>query len=689
MAIEKEYTLKLSTEQAQANIDELNKSLKLQEDLISDIEKEIVSYEKQLKKTTERDLAARKSINDKIKVTKERLNDEKVALKDVTKDRKRANKTLKDTSTEVDNIGDSAKNSKKGFTIMGVGINSVGVAFKALGIGLIVAAIAGLTEAFSRNKRVMDGVEVVLTTVGNVFSQITDAIVNTYDAVAKSSENFDALMTVVSDLMTIGLAPLKLAFYNIVLAAEAVKLAYEKMFGDDESIKEAEENLKATGLIIRDILTDVIDAGASIGKNIGEAIDEVTNIATIASKEFSQISIKNAKAQADNYKAAKDAAILAQAESSALRAAYELEAAELKKIRDNVNLSLEERIKANNDLAVTSALVEEQMKRQAQLAVNLAALEVQRNNSSENQAALIQANADLKAVEADIAGKTEEIETNRVGLLNEQNALLQTQIDGERERNLVKAEFEAEQEEDPLVKLQLQRDILDAENLMILEDIEAKRELYALGTQARVDAEENFKNEKLRIDNEIVTNTRTAAGEEDKINEEASANEISWAEMTLDEKLGIISDGFNNLAKILGEESAAGKAAAIAAATISTFQGAISSYTSLSSIPIVGPVLGALAAGAAVASGVANIKKISQTKTPGPSVSAPTPSAALGPSLPPIPPSFNVVGSSDTNQLADAIGMQEQQPVQAFVVSGEVSTAQELDRNIVSDASIG
>ena len=689
MAIEKEYTLKLSTKQAQENIDELNKSLKLQEDLISDIEKEIVSYEKQLKKTTERDLAARKSINDKIKVTKERLNDEKVALKDVTKDRKRANKTLKDTSTEVDNIGDSAKNSKKGFTIMGVGINSVGVAFKALGIGLIVAAIAGLTEAFSRNKRVMDGVEVVLTTVGNVFSQITNAIVNTYDAVAKSSENFDALMTVVSDLMTIGLAPLKLAFYNIVLAAEAVKLAYEKMFGDDKSIKEAEENLKATGLIIRDILTDVIDAGASIGKNIGEAIDEVTNIATIASKEFSQISIKNAKAQADNYKAAKDAAILAQAESSALRAAYELEAAELKKIRDNVNLSLEERIKANNDLAVTSALVEEQMKRQAQLAVNLAALEVQRNNSSENQAALIQANADLKAVEADIAGKTEEIETNRVGLLNEQNALLQTQIDGERERNLVKAEFEAEQEEDPLVKLQLQRDILDAENLMILEDIEAKRELYALGTQARVDAEENFKNEKLRIDNEIVTNTRTAAGEEDKINEEASANEISWAEMTLDEKLGIISDGFNNLAKILGEESAAGKAAAIAAATISTFQGAISSYTSLSSIPIVGPVLGALAAGAAVASGVANIKKISQTKTPGPSVSAPTPSAALGPSLPPIPPSFNVVGSSDTNQLADAIGMQEQQPVQAFVVSGEVSTAQELDRNIVSDASIG
>ena len=689
MAIEKEYTLKLSTKQAQENIDELNKSLKLQEDLISDIEKEIVSYEKQLKKTTERDLAARKSINDKIKVTKERLNDEKVALKDVTKDRKRANKTLKDTSTEVDNIGDSAKNSKKGFTIMGVGINSVGVAFKALGIGLIVSAIAGLTEAFSRNKRVMDGVEVVLTTVGNVFSQITNAIVNTYDAVAKSSENFDALMTVVSDLMTIGLAPLKLAFYNIVLAAEAVKLAYEKMFGDDESIKEAEENLKATGLIIRDILTDVIDAGVSIGKNIGEAIDEVTNIATIASKEFSQISIKNAKAQADNYKAAKDAAILAQAESSALRAAYELEAAELKKIRDNVNLSLEERIKANNDLAVTSALVEEQMKRQAQLAINLAALEVQRNNSSENQAALIQANADLKAVEADIAGKTEEIETNRVGLLNEQNALLQTQIDGERERNLVKAEFEAEQEEDPLVKLELQRVALENENLMILEDIEAKREIYALGTQMRVDAEENFKNEKLRIDNEIANNTRTVAETEDKINEDANNKKIEDEISVKNAKIQIARQALNILGMLAKEGSDLAKGVAVAQATMNTYLGVTSALSAPSTVPEpFGTILKFANAAAIGVAGFMNVKKIIATKPVEKTAPA---GGGVGPSGPsaPAPPAFNVVGQSDTNQLADAIGMQEQQPIQAFVVSGEVTTAQELDRNIVDGASIG
>jgi hypothetical protein len=52
------------------------------------------------------------------------------------------------------------------------------------------------------------------------------------------------------------------------------------------------------------------------------------------------------------------------------------------------------------------------------------------------------------------------------------------------------------------------------------------------------------------------------------------------------------------------------------------------------------------------------------------------------------PPSFNVVGASNTNQLADAIGGQAQQPVKAYVVSNDVTTAQSMDRNIVSGASI-
>lgn len=53
------------------------------------------------------------------------------------------------------------------------------------------------------------------------------------------------------------------------------------------------------------------------------------------------------------------------------------------------------------------------------------------------------------------------------------------------------------------------------------------------------------------------------------------------------------------------------------------------------------------------------------------------------------PPAFNVVGASDTNQLASAIGGQSQQPVKAYVVANDVTTSQSMDRNIVDDASLG
>ena len=52
---------------------------------------------------------------------------------------------------------------------------------------------------------------------------------------------------------------------------------------------------------------------------------------------------------------------------------------------------------------------------------------------------------------------------------------------------------------------------------------------------------------------------------------------------------------------------------------------------------------------------------------------------------------FNVVGSTNTNQIADAIAeqTQEQQPIQAYVVSQDVSTAQEMNDNLVQSATLG
>ena len=187
---------------------------------------------------------------------------------------------------------------------------------------------------------------------------------------------------------------------------------------------------------------------------------------------------------------------------------------------------------------------------------------------------------------------------------------------------------------------------------------------------------------------EALENAKTNAL--NRLTENRAKNEIQWEKLTQDQKVAIVSNGFKNLSTVLGQETAAGKAAAIAAATIDTYQSATASYKSLAGIPVVGPTLGIAAAGAAIASGLATVKQIVATKTPGgrgvsaPSISASSSSA----SAPARPPSFNVVGASETNQLAEAIGGQTKEPVKAYVVSDDVSTAQAMDRNIVEGASI-
>ena len=52
------------------------------------------------------------------------------------------------------------------------------------------------------------------------------------------------------------------------------------------------------------------------------------------------------------------------------------------------------------------------------------------------------------------------------------------------------------------------------------------------------------------------------------------------------------------------------------------------------------------------------------------------------------PPQINTVGASGINQLAQTISGQEKEPVRAYVVAGDVTTAQSLERNTVREASI-
>jgi hypothetical protein len=131
------------------------------------------------------------------------------------------------------------------------------------------------------------------------------------------------------------------------------------------------------------------------------------------------------------------------------------------------------------------------------------------------------------------------------------------------------------------------------------------------------------------------------------------------------------------------------KAASIASALIDTFLSARSAYYS-QFFPIPdpsSPVRGGIAAGIAVASGLIGVGKIASQKFEGGAVTGggDTGGGDVGGGGGGMKaPSFNVVGNNGLNQLAQL----QQQPTQAYVVSGQVSSAQSLDRNRVQNATL-
>jgi len=153
-------------------------------------------------------------------------------------------------------------------------------------------------------------------------------------------------------------------------------------------------------------------------------------------------------------------------------------------------------------------------------------------------------------------------------------------------------------------------------------------------------------------------------------------------------KLAIISNALGTLAQAVGENTVAGKALAIAQATISTYQGAA---LALATYP---PPFGAIAAGTVIAAGLLNVRKIISTKVPAPpgtnlkGASGGGGGGAPSASVPQIQTASATQGNTGS-QIAQTIAESSQRPIQAYVVSTEVSSTQALDRRTNSAASFG
>lgn len=270
-----------------------------------------------------------------------------------------------------------------------------------------------------------------------------------------------------------------------------------------------------------------------------------------------------------------------------------------------------------------------------------------------------------------------------------------------------KQDLNKQQTEDYKSKLQEQKDALAEKNQQELdaynrqqEDLKGMQDAedaWKLEQENKAIADQEAKDAKIREDEEELSawkikNWEREAAELERIEnlkKERAERNKQFAIDNAEETFTFISD----LATIFESKSEASqrkafkirKAASIAQATVETYKAAQSAYASqiVAGDPT-SPIRGAIAAAFAVASGLAKVKAISATQFEGGSASA-SGGGSGAPSLPQSNPAqFNIVGNSGTNQLNGLGGG----VTQAYVVSGDVTTAQSLERNKITTATL-
>lgn len=150
-----------------------------------------------------------------------------------------------------------------------------------------------------------------------------------------------------------------------------------------------------------------------------------------------------------------------------------------------------------------------------------------------------------------------------------------------------------------------------------------------------------------------------------------AANEAMVKEQLLNGLNGMLQNASN----LFGKETAVGKSIAVASATIATYQSATQAYNSLAGIPVVGPGLGAVAAGVAIASGLKNVKEILKVKVPKASGSGGGSSAISAPSIsaPNIPSTLTAVRNVQTESEVSL----QKEPIRAYVVESDINKTSE------------
>ena len=621
---------------------------------------------------------------------------------------KTSEKAIGGAKEEIKGIGEGSKQAKKGVSKLDLGVKGLGLSLKAAGIGLIVSAFLFLKEALMSNQEVVDEFNIVLGTLASLTKQYSELVVDNVKRVYAAAQNFEALGKTIKGVIDIGLFPMQSALKLVEMSLLSGQIAWEKSWlgsGDETKIKELQSSLKEVNEELVDLEQSMIQSVKDVANNVGSAMDEIgafgkayMDSSMMGLDALLKLSIEGTYEQSKALVALEKAANTAKATNQGLIEDYDRQAEQQRQIRDNEFNSIADRIAANDKLKEKLDEQKKLMLENATVMKDAAALRFLLSGKDEDEVKLLEAKNELKAVEAQITGFMSEQDSNANALKKESNQLLQTELENTNKVSIAKKRLTAEEIEGEIARLEAlkQIDILEAEQETIR--LQAIVDTANAGTQAKIDAQ-------IALDDFMIESNINSANRDKELQEAKDIQdkkEIDDAKAVADAKIDIsnkeeaakkaalngYASALSGISGVIGQETAAGKAIAIASSLVNTYSaiaGQLAVFSGVGAPPIPGYAIAQAIATGVV--GLANVKKIASVKVPNSSGGGSSETGSL-PSMPSLP-EFNIVGQGAGSQIASALGEQQQAPIQAFVVSQDVTTAQSLENNIIQGATLG
>lgn len=369
--------------------------------------------------------------------------------------------------------------------------NMAGNIVKSLGVvALLVKAFEMVKEAFTGTQRGADLFNTVMGTISTILRDFVNFIFDNFGKVVDFfKEVFENPLESIKKLGDLIKENLIERFNSLLDTFGYLGESLSKLFSGD--FAGAWDSVKKAGKESIDIITGVNN---TVDRTVEAVTEAAGAIADYTKKVYDQ---NKAMVEAENR------AKIAAAQAMRVKEQKDREAEQLRQIRDEERNTITDRIKANNDLKRVLDEQEKAMLKLANANVYAAQLALKNNNTVDNQVRLTQALAEKEGVLATIEGMRSEQKANDLALNREYNDMLKSQAQNVNDLAVNEKKFATEQIFNTLQRLNAQKEALQIEADLTLKRLQDNIALYKQGTQARVDAENEYNLKKQEIDQNI------------------------------------------------------------------------------------------------------------------------------------------------------------------------------------------